>query len=170
MGRKTTVLATACIIIAVVLFFELFMFGNWMQSSGKAAASGDPYFNAYQSEFNSSSPPTTPSNYSFSPPVSMYHALQIALQSGGWNANSLKNMTISAQLDYCAFGSNSFLEISPVASPPADWSPQQVNGTTYRYVWTIIVEGPGPAHGIPPPGYYLVDAATAELLTIPILA
>ena len=83
-------------------------------------------------------------------------------------------MEISVQLDYCAFQKSSnqtgFGLISPVTHPVADWSPKQVNDTTYRYVWTIVVEGPGSLRSIPPAGYYYVDAATAELVPTGILA
>jgi len=99
----------------------------------------------------------------------MYQALLIALKSGRWNATSLKNMTISVELDYCTFWKNASMTGSellyPVTRPPVDWSPKQINDTTYRYVWTIIVGYSGPFKSIPPPGYYFVDAATAELLS-----
>ena len=148
--------------VAVVLFFELFVFGTWTQQT-----TGDPYFKEYYSEFKKTPAPRY--NYNFSPPVSMYHALLIALESGGWNATSLENMKISVGLDYCAFGPyNSFMQIHQVTSPPVDWSPKQVNDTTYRYVWTTLVYSP-PIHSLPPGWYYWVDAATAELLTVPVL-
>jgi hypothetical protein len=157
MGKKAIILATVAIMIIAVVFFEFYVFQMT-----------ESYSTAYYNEFNNT--PTTSYNYSFSPPVSMYRALLIALESGGWNATSLQNMTVNAELDYCAFDKDgSFMQIHTVTSPPADWSPQQVNGTTYRYVWTITVEQSGFARSIPPPGLYWVDAATAELVTGPIL-
>jgi hypothetical protein len=172
MGKKTTILATACIIMVVVVFFQLIVFKT-------PALQPKDYSTAYYNEFDKT--PTTSYNYSFSPPVSMYQALLIALQSGGWTASSLTNMTIHVELDYCAFGVNCslFEQIYPVTSPPANWFPQQVNNAklpngvdgsynvTYRYVWTIIVEYSTPTFSIPPAGYYYVDAATAELVPSP---
>jgi len=156
MRKKAVVLVTICVMIIIVVFFEFFVFRT----------STEDYFATYYNEFNKT--PTTLYNYSFSPPVSMYRALLIALKSGGWSARSLKNMTIEVELNYDAFATNSsnssLRSIHPVTQSVADWSPQQINGTTYRYIWTIIVEGPGSFRSIPPAGYYYVDAATAELV------
>jgi hypothetical protein len=164
MGKKATILVTVCVMIVVVVFFEFFVFTTPTQQSS------DPYSQAYYDEFNKT--PTPAYNYNFSPPISMYHALLIALESGGWNATSLRNMKISVELDYCAF-LNSPNEsgggpLYPVTHSVTDWSPKQVNYTTYRYVWTIIVYYSGPFKSIPPPGYYYVDAATGEFFA-PIL-
>jgi len=183
MRKKATVLVTACVMILVVVFFEFYVFG----ASTKRTTS-DPYSAAYYDEFNKT--PTPSYNYSFSPPVSMYRALIIALESGGWNAESLKNMRLYVELDYDAFYENlstpsgwmtlgndtfrtsppatGFALLYPVTQPPVDWSPQKVDNVTYRYVWTIIVQY-SKGFGIPPPGYYYVDAATAELVSTDIL-
>jgi hypothetical protein len=171
MREKATILVTACVMIVVVVFFEFYVFQNT-----------ESYSTAYYDEFNKT--PTPSYNYSFSPPVSMYRALLIALESGGWNATSLKNMTINVELDYCVFLNNystpsgtfhfgkgsgltpvsGWQVLNQVTHPPTDWSPQQCNSSIgYRYVWTIWVQYPG-LFMIPPPGYYLVDAATAELV------
>src|SRR5208283_4461186 len=76
-------------------------------------------------------------NYNFSPPVSMYSALKIALLSGGWNSTSLeKNRTVSVSLNYFEFWSNSSFEIlNPVAHSVNNYSPITVNDTTFRYIW-----------------------------------
>jgi hypothetical protein len=107
-------------------------------------------------------------SYSFSPPVSMNLAVKIALESGGWNEASLENKTICVSLDYCAFmdssSVSSFEFLRAVTEPAQDYSPVQIGDITYRYVWVIIISESGPVQGIPPPGYYYVDAATAELL------
>jgi hypothetical protein len=161
MEKKAAILITVCVEIIVIVFFEFFVFITPTQQSN------DPYSTIFYDEFNRT--PTPAYNYLFSPPVSMYHALLIALESGGWNATSLENMTISAELDFCAFSFNSFRLVYRVTSQPVDWSPQQVNDTTYRYVWTIIVGGPGSFRSIPPPGYHWVDAATGELVPTGIL-
>lgn len=140
MGKKAIILLIVCVMIVVVVFFEFFLFGTSVQHTT------DPYFAAYYNEFNET--PTPGYDYAFSPPVSMYHAVLIALRSGGWNAASLQDMTISVELDNCAFIKNAeetgFNLIRAVTQPVADWLPQQVNDTTYRYVWTIIVQSMGP--------------------------
>ena len=104
--------------------------------------------------------------YNFSPPVSMYHALWIALRSGGWNASSLSDRTVSAQILYMKFWSNpsqtGFEGLHEVTEPVEDYSPVQVNDTTYRYVWHICVALRGIPHSIPT--NYAVDAATGEMV------
>jgi hypothetical protein len=113
-------------------------------------------------------------SYNFSPPISMYQALRIALESDGWTASSLNNMTVSASIEYWKFGSNSSSSGSVllhyVTQRPNDYSPVQVNGTTYRYIWDIVVEPSVGARSIPPPGLYWVDAATAEIVPHGLLA
>jgi hypothetical protein len=162
MGKKAIILVTACVIIIVVVFFEFFVFRTPTQTTK------DPYSAAYYNEFDKT--PTLAYTYSFSPPVSMYHALLIALESGRWNATSLKNMAMRVELDYCDFinspNGTGFDRLYPVTHSVADWSPKQVNYTTYRYVWAIIIEGPVPFMSIPPAGLYYVDAATAQLVPL----
>jgi hypothetical protein len=181
-GKKTAILATACVIVVVVVFFQFIVFKTPVLQPKN-------YSVAYYDEFDKT--PTTLYNYSFSPPVSMYQALFIALESGGWTAESLKNMTLYVELDYDAFfenlstpsgwitlGNGTFrtnppvtgsARLYPVTQPPVDWSPQQIDNITYRYIWTIAVGGPGSLRSIPPAGYYYVDAATPELVPTGIL-
>ena len=59
------------------------------QLNGKDAA-------AYYNEFGVI--PTTNVNSSFSPPISMYQALQIALENEGWNKTSLNGKVVGAYL------------------------------------------------------------------------
>lgn len=156
MRKKTIILVAACIMIVVVIFLVFFVFRTPTQTTE------DPYFVAYYNEFNKT--PKIAFNYSFSPPVSMYRALLIALITGGWNATSLKNWTIDVELDYCAFtGSPSVIGVDllyPVTHSVVDWSPQQINDTTtYRYAWAIsVITSSGGGR------FYYIDAATAELV------
>lgn len=152
MRKRASILVAACVMIIVVIFFVFFVFRTPTQQTTK-----DSYFTAYYNEFDKT--PTLTYTYSFSPPVSMYRALLIALISGGWNAISLKDTIISVELDYCAFinslKSTGFDLLYPVTHSVVDWSPQQINDTTtYRYVWTITVSA----------RLYYVDVATAELV------
>jgi uncharacterized membrane protein len=109
----------------------------------------------------------------FSPPVTMYKALKIGLESDDWNVTSLENMTARVSLDYCEFQNNpsnssgyGFQLSHEVTQPVEDYSPVQVNGTTYRYAWVITVDKTqnlGLVH-TPPYALYYVDAQTAELI------
>lgn len=131
---------------------------------------------AYYNEFGII--PTTNVNSSFSPPISMYRALQLALQNGGWNKTSLNGMRVSAELRRWAeiTDPNVYNHTTPIhidisvgralTVPPDDYSPLFREGVVYRYVWQVTV-----AHSagiqIPPPGFALVDAATGEIVPNP---
>jgi hypothetical protein len=100
-------------------------------------------------------------DYDFSPPVSMYGALMIALKSGGWNESRLSNRIVGASIVYVKFdgGVEGLYEVT---QPVEDYSPVQVNDTTYRYVWAVyVVNAPG-FKTIPV--LYYVDAATGEMV------
>jgi DNA-binding HxlR family transcriptional regulator len=135
---------------------------------------------AYYNEFGVI--PATNVNASFAPPVTMYRALQIALQNDGWNKTSLNGMRVSAYLakwqtatePTSYFDSATWEPITidiasrQVTTPPADYSPVYSNGVIYRYVWQIIIQGPN-GITIPPIGFSLVDAATGEIVPNPLL-
>jgi hypothetical protein len=125
-------------------------------------------FTLYYEEFGSVS--VMSRSYNFSPPISMYDALRIALESGGWNASSLSNMGVRVSLCYMAYRSADNCSTYDVTQPAKDYSPVQVNGTTYRYVWSITVESLAAwGREFPPPGYYYVDAATGEIVPVEML-
>ncbi len=137
------------------------------------------------------STPIVGGNYSFSPPVTMYRAVTIGLESDGWNASSLNNMTVHVSLNYYIFYTNvtalyqliskdnitltglpdpnltgaasGFEIINAVTAPVDNYQPQIFNGVSCRYIWAIEVEQ-NSGMCMPPPGYYLVDAATAQLI------
>ena len=131
-------------------------------------------FTAYSNEFGNVTVQSI--SYNFSPPVSMYRALKIALENGGWNTTSLENMIVKVSLYYYEFWSkNTTLGPSSgsgfvylVTQPVNDYSAVTVNNatssTTYRYIWGVIVEPNSGGFVMPPPGDYLVDAATAEII------
>jgi hypothetical protein len=107
--------------------------------------------------------------YNFSPPVSMYHALNTAL-SKNWDATSLQNKTIHISLDYSRFYDNEnhrgFELLNTVTQPVSDCSAVTIsNGTetsTYRYFWHLsITETFEKVPGCPNPNYW-IDASTAE--------
>ena len=117
------------------------------------------YYDLYHDEFGNVS--FRNPNYNFSPPVSMYHALWIALKSEGWNASSLSGETVVASLQYADFSQNGGEVLHEVTQPAENYLPVQVNDTTYRYVWTISV---GMFVRSSVLRYCDVDAATAEIV------
>ncbi len=123
----------------------------------------------------------------FSPPVPLYRALKLALEEGGWNQGSLRNMTVKVSLDYYEFTdnvtfaegnhtllSNGSYRIGEVTQPVDSYAPviiqSATNGTiAYRYIWDIGIVHSNGLLSIPPPGLYWVDAATAEMVPTGIL-
>ncbi len=170
-------------LISVVIIASLFAYFNIANSASK----NNTLESTYRSLFGTT--PIVGGNYSFSPPIPMYRAVIIGLENGGWNATSLQNMRVYVSLEYDVFYTNvsalyqlaskdnltlsgypnpdsngtGFETIHEVTTPVGDYQPQIFNGVACRYVWTIAVqENSGKC--IPPPGYYLVDAATAQLI------
>jgi len=102
------------------------------------------------------------------PPVSKLQAILISLEHGGWNSSNLAGMRVFARLYYMHFwatdrGSGGEV-LHQVKEPVSDYSPVVVGDSTYRYVWYVDVDRVGSAHSIPPPGLYIVDAATGEIV------
>jgi hypothetical protein len=107
-------------------------------------------------------------NYIFSPPITMYRALQIGLESDQWNAASLINLTVTVALDYMEFSNSSTFSgeqfMHEVKQPVQSYADVQVNSTTtYRYIWSISVT-PDQGITIPPYGLYYVDAQTGQII------
>ena len=51
-----------------------------------------------------------------------------------------------------------------VAEPVSNYSQVRIGDETYRYVWWVIVQQePKPVHA-PPPGHYIMDATTGEVI------
>jgi hypothetical protein len=140
-------------------------------------------FTVYYNEFGNVSLQSI--SYNFSPPVSIYRALKIALDSDDWNTTSLENMTVRVSLDYFKFTNDSTIIKNPydnttsgpssgseflysVTQPVKDYSAVTTKNatysTTYRYIWSIVVKQNSGFITIPPPGLYWVDAATAEII------
>ena len=73
-------------------------------------------------------------NLNFSPPINMYRALTIALESDDWNASSLSTARVDVSLEYMSsndlYGNN----FNSVTEPAKDYSLVQANGWTYRYI------------------------------------
>jgi len=126
---------------------------------------------AYYNEFGVI--PSTDVNASFTPPVSMYRALQIGLESQGWDKASLRGKLVGASLVHWEMLTNTtgaypaYAGINGlVTSPPENYSNTYGNGVVYGYGWEITVEN---ASGItiPPLGFSLIDATTGQILPNP---
>ncbi len=110
--------------------------------------------------------------YPFSPPISMYQALQIGLESEGWDKTSLAGMSVRADFVY-AFTETAYLSggttiVRMVTTPPSNYSSTSEGlAGTYEYAWAITVKNAtNPSN--PPFGFTLVDAQAGSLLPKPI--
>ena len=102
-----------------------------------------------------------------SPPVSKLQAIMIALEHGGWSSSNLRGMVVTANLKYVRFwvdDGSGYEVLHEVEEPVSDYSPVVEGDTTYRYVWGVTVRELGPGRTIPPPGFYIVDAAMGEIV------
>ena len=72
----------------------------------------------YYSEFGII--PNTNVNSSYTPPISMYRALQLGLESDGWNKTSLYGLTVGVFLDLQTTTNQTF-SIGPLTSIPSDY-------------------------------------------------
>lgn len=132
------------------------------QLNGKDAA-------AYYNEFGVV--PTTNVNSSFSPPISMYRALTIALENEGWNKTALNGMAVGAYLMNGETETNTTSYFNtgvtgPVTNPPSNYSDVYSNGVIYMYIWEIIVNN-ATERDFTPLGFSLIDASTGEILHNP---
>ena len=113
--------------------------------NGNYAASSFYNESAYYREFGVI--PNTNVNSSFTPPISMYSALQIGLDSQGWNKTSLKGTFVIADLSNWELLTNNtagnypaYAAIGPVGpAPPENYSNTYGNGVVYGYCWIIEV-------------------------------
>jgi DNA-binding HxlR family transcriptional regulator len=140
------------------------------QVNGKDAA-------AYYSKFGLT--PTTETNSSFRPPISMYQALIIGLEADGWNKTALQGMTVYINLtpwtivtNTTAYNSSLKLPITInlnaplMTSIPESYSHVIGNGVIYIYVWQIDIQKPG-VLSMPPVDFILIDAATGQIVQNP---
>jgi DNA-binding HxlR family transcriptional regulator len=175
--KSVAILLTALLIASSA--FAVFEYSQIATLQREVNRVGEVNFDAmaYYNEFGVI--PATNVNASFAPPVSMYRALQTALQANGLNKTSLNGMRVSAYLtkwqtvtDPTYFNSTTWEPIIigitsiQLTTPPSDYSQVISNGVIYRYVWLIGVQGPN-GITIPPSGFSLVDAVTGEILPNP---
>ncbi len=85
----------------------------------------------------------TNTNSSYTPPVTMYRALQSALEEAGFNETSVNGTIIDARLNLFQTTTNgTLISNSPLTNIPSDYSVIVENGVMYRYVWVITIENP----------------------------
>lgn len=166
MKKQTLIVLILVAVLAISTSANIsqFMFNQQLRNTNIGEA------NIYYNEFGVI--PSTNVNSSFIPPVSMYRALQIALETDGWNKASLRGMTVNINLmhgDTITNSSTYFTGIDgEVTSPPANYSNVYGDGDSiiYRYIWEIAVNNAS-SPGIPPLGFSLVDAVSGVILPNP---
>ncbi len=176
MNKKIFVIILAAALVVSILLNVVLYFQNYSDNQLKDD------FDAYYSEFGNVTVESI--SYNFSPPVSMYKALKIALEHGGWNESSLENMSVRVSLNYRVFVVNDTIEnpsgvttlipgsgshlLYSVTQPVDDYSAVTVGNSTtyktYRYIWEVLITHKSGVVGIPPPGYYWIDGSTAEII------
>jgi len=110
--------------------------------------------------------------FPFSPPISMYRALQIGLESQGYDKISLIGMSVTADFVYAftitgaSEGGSSITRL--IMTPPTNYSSAMLPfAGVYDYAWAITVNhATNPSST--PVGFCLVDAQTGALLPKPI--
>ena len=122
---------------------------------------------AYYSEFGII--PTTNTNSSYTPPISIYKALQIALEADGWNKTLLNGKNIDARLTTIQTATNgTFSSVSPLTNIPIDYSDVYGNDIIYQYAWQITVSNASRPTYMR--GFSFIDASTGQLLPNPPLS
>lgn len=148
------------IILACSVALNVYLYAQYQSAAPNSAEA------SFNREFGN--PVVVSPSLSFSPPITMYEALGIALKSDDWNATFLQNMTITISLEYMEFTNSSnstgFQTIKQVIQPQPSYTDEQVNATTtFRYIWDIIINR-SQGFFIPPPGLYYVDAQTGKII------
>ena len=101
----------------------------------------------------------------------MYQALQIGLESEGWNKTSLAGMSVSADFVFAStatgYPNGASGIVRMVTTPPANYSSIVNFGVVYQYAWAVTVNNATHTSN-PPLGFTLVDAQAGALLPRPI--
>jgi len=102
----------------------------------------------------------------FQTPISKSQAIRIALAYGGWNATSLREQTVGANLRYFAFDADGSVEryLGEVFEPAENYFPVQEGTLTYRYVWLVFISTSGPFPFVHTA--YYIDASSGEILSV----
>lgn len=93
---------------------------------------------AYYTKFGVT--PTTNANSLYSPPISMFKALQLTLEGYGFNKTSISGKEIDAQLMVMQTTTDGrLISINPLTSMPSDYSVVVENDVIYKYIWQITI-------------------------------
>ncbi len=131
------ILLIASSVVAVYEYHQATVFQNKFNMANSIAIDAMTYY----SEFGVI--PTTTTNSSYTPPVSMYRALQLALEGFGFNKTSVSGMIIDARLNLFQTTTNgTLIGNTALTNIPSDYSVIVENGIMYRYVWVITIENP----------------------------
>lgn len=156
-------------LIAVVVFYG-FVSSVYLFESQRS----DPSYQAqFRAEFGDVTVSVQPQNVS-APPVPMYEAMDIALESGGWNSTSLENMTVNVSFNCLQIWNDSetpgSVSCVPFSFPVSNYTAVMFSNATYTvityYVWDVTVTRTGGIPGSPIPMYW-VDVATGKIVPLP---
>ena len=173
--KSLTILLTVLLIVSVFFAFYEHSRNVGFQREIERSKEFNAEATAYYNEFGVI--PDINVGSSFSPPVSVYRALQMGLRADGWNKTSLYGFRVGAYLktwrqitDPNLYKITIPVEVNlePLTVPPSDYSPVYGEGVIYRYVWQIVVTDPIGIQ-IPPPGFVMIDAATGQIVPNPSL-
>jgi hypothetical protein len=181
------IFGVACILVAIVAFSSLVGYSSYIGASSEKSSEA-----TYHRLYGSTT--VLGGNYSFSPPISKYEAINEAFRSDNLTASDLQNktvyvslnrvvyyndtraiekliskenITLSEQLTPNLYMTGSVFEVLGEVNASVDnYQPLITQGAYIRYVWTISIEKTG-GMTIPPWGYYMVDAGTGELVPFP---
>ena len=122
---------------------------------------------AYYSEFGVI--PTTNTNSSYSPPISIYKALQIALEAEGLNKTLINGMNVDASLTTIQTATNgTYCSMIPLTNIPTDYSDVHGNDIIYQYAWEITVSNASRPSYMR--DFIFIDASTGQILPNPPLS
>jgi hypothetical protein len=175
----------ACILIAVVFVTSLVAYSSYIGASSEKSPQAT-YHRLYGA-------PIVGGNYSFTPPIAKYQAINTALASDNWTQSDLQNMIVHVTLGRVILFKNvtareelefthnhnitlngypninlnltygGFEHLEETNASATNYHAIIEGGISLRYVWTISVQK---TEGMTmhPWGYYMVDAATGELV------
>ena len=171
--RKLGLKPVAILLVALLIVSSAIAVYEYNQAVGSNKESSffkglNPEASAYYNQFGAVVP-STDTNSSFAPPISMYQALLMGLQADDWNKTSLRGFTIYVGLSNYTSDNFHGFSLQPVTDPPANYSDVYSNGFIYRIVWQIDIQKSG-GLSIPPWDVIFVDASTGQVVPTPPLA
>ena len=154
MGEKEVLKRILILVLAISVLVNAVMLWKSIEMNSKYSELEQSYLGLFDDPFRS--------------PISKLQSIHISLEHGGWNNLNMKDMIVTASLKHMRFwfGEGRFggEVLYELKEPISDYSPVFEDNEAYRYVWYVIVSEAGFAKSVPPPGMYLVDAATGEIV------